>query len=140
MDIKFISYDDGIDKPRYIRKAVFVEEQGVPVEEEMDRFDRIATHILIFDETVPVGTGRVFKDRDRWYIGRVAVLRENRGRGIGRLIMEKLISFARERGASGIFVHAQINAMDFYRNLGFDETGPVFMDAGIPHREMYRPL
>jgi predicted GNAT family N-acyltransferase len=140
MDIKFVSYDEGIDKAYYIRKAVFIEEQGVPPEEEIDEHDRRATHILVFDKGVPVGTGRLFKEKERWYIGRVAVLRESRGKGIGRLIMEKLTAFARDHGAKRIFVHAQISVMDFYRNLGFTEQGAKFMDAGIPHKEMFREL
>lgn len=140
MDIRFVSYDEGIDKVFYIRKVVFVEEQGVPFEEEIDEQDKQATHILVFDEGVPVGTGRVFNDKEHWYIGRVAVLRECRGKGIGRLIMEKLTAFAKEHGAKRIFVHAQTNVMDFYRDLGFIEQGLEFMDAGIPHKEMYREL
>jgi predicted GNAT family N-acyltransferase len=140
MDIRFVSYDEGIDNAFYIRKVVFVEEQGVPLEEEIDTYDKTAVHILVFDEGVPVGTGRVFMDRGQWYIGRVAVLRESRGKGIGRLIMEKLTAYAREHGAQRIIVYAQIDVMDFYRDLGFTEQGPEFMDAGIPHKEMYREL
>jgi predicted GNAT family N-acyltransferase len=140
MDIRFLSFDEGIDKVFYIRKTVFVEEQGVPIEEEIDTLDRLATHILIYDEGVPVGTGRVFMERGQWYIGRVAVLRESRRKGIGRLIMEKLISFARARGAQNIIVHAQTNVLAFYQNLGFIAQGPEFMDAGIPHKEMRKEL
>ncbi len=140
MDIKFLSYEEGIDKAFYIRKVVFVEEQGVPLQEEIDKHDEQAIHILVFDGGVPVGTGRVFKDGEQWYIGRVAVLRESRGKGVGRLIMEKLIARARERGAKSVFVHSQMSAMDFYRKLGFAEQGQEFMDAGIPHKEMYRAL
>lgn len=140
MDIKFLSYDDGIDSALYIRKVVFVEEQGVPLQEEIDAHDQRATHILVFDGSVPVGTGRVFKHKDRWYIGRVAVLKESRGKGIGHLIMEKLMAVARERGAKRVLVYSQISVMDFYRNLGFAEQGPEFIDAGIPHKEMYREL
>jgi predicted GNAT family N-acyltransferase len=70
----------------------------------------------------------------------VAVLKESRGKGIGRLIMEKLTAFAREHGAHCIYVHAQVDAVEFYRNLGFAEQGSIFMDAGIPHKEMSREL
>lgn len=140
MDIKLLSFNQGIDKIFYIRKTVFVEEQGVPIEEEIDEQDRLAIHILVFDEGVPVGTGRVFEIEKQWYIGRVAVLRENRGKGIGRLIMEKLITYAKEQGASRVFVHAQTNTMNFYRDLGFTERGAEFMDGGIPHKEMFKEL
>lgn len=140
MDIRFITYDEGLDKVFYIRKVVFVEEQGVPPEEEIDEQDKTATHILVFDSGVPVGTGRVFEKEEQWYIGRLAVLRESRGKGIGRLIMEKLTAFAREKGAKRITVHAQTNVIDFYRILGYQEQGQEFMDAGIPHKEMYRVL
>ncbi|TES93568.1 MAG: GNAT family N-acetyltransferase [Candidatus Cloacimonadota bacterium] len=140
MEIKFLTYDDGIEDVFRIREKVFVEEQAVPIEEEIDATDKISTHILIFDKGIPVGTGRVFEKNGKWYIGRVAVINEQRGKGIGKLIMKKLMGFANKRGAKRIFIHSQTYICDFYRNLGFTEHGSEFMDAGIPHIEMHKDI
>jgi predicted GNAT family N-acyltransferase len=120
-----------------IRFAVFVEEQGVPRELEMDEHDRECAHALALDGTQAVGTGRLLPDG---HIGRMAVLKEWRGRGIGGLILEKLIEAARARGDREVVLAAQVHAIPFYRRHAFEILGAVYEEAGIPHQDMRRAL
>ena len=120
-----------------IRFEVFVEEQGVPSEIELDEMDALCVHALAFEEGRAVGTGRLLPDA---HIGRMAVLEGWRGRGIGGLILEALIAKARERGDRKVFLSAQVHATEFYARHGFRAVGEVYEEAGIPHRAMERAL
>jgi predicted GNAT family N-acyltransferase len=120
-----------------IRFAVFVEEQGVPPEIELDEMDERSIHALAFEEEEPVGTARLLPDG---HIGRMAVLKEWRGRGIGGLILNTLVEQARSRGDREVALSAQVRAAGFYRAHGFVEQGAEYLDAGIPHRDMRRRL
>ena len=118
-----------------IRYAVFVEEQGVPVEMELDVHDPASLHALAFDGATALGTGRLLPDA---HIGRMAVRREFRGRGVGSALLERLCEAARERGHREVVLSAQVHALDFYRAHGFEPYGAVYQDAGIPHQDMRR--
>lgn len=116
--------------------AVFVREQGVPREIELDRDDRLAVHFLARLRGKPVGTARVVLRGGTAKIGRMAVLKRYRGKGIGRALLRRALVFASRRGAHRIFLHAQLPVVGFYEKLGFFAVGPVFEEAGIPHRRM----
>lgn len=116
-----------------IRLEVFVEEQRVPAEIEMDANDAVSVHALAYDDGKVVGTGRLLPDG---HIGRMAVLREHRARGVGGAILVRLIAEARRRGLREVVLSAQTHAREFYRKHGFAPCGGVFMEAGIPHQEM----
>ena len=120
-----------------IRFSVFVEEQGVPREMEVDQADAYSIHAVAFDDTEPVGTGRLLPDG---HIGRMAVLKARRGRGIGGQLLHRLMDHARERGDRQIVLSAQVHASAFYRAHGFMEEGPEYLEAGIRHRDMRRGL
>lgn len=120
-----------------IRTTVFVEEQGVPVEIEMDDKDAASVHAIAYVDGRAVGTGRLLPDG---HIGRMAVLKESRGGGVGGAILERLVDEARRRGMKEVALSAQTHALGFYRKHGFREAGPVFEEAGIPHQEMRRVL
>ncbi|BFN37252.1 GNAT family N-acetyltransferase [Fidelibacter multiformis] len=125
-----------------IRYEVFVEEQKVPVEEEIDRFDPLSLHILVHLKTrngvyEPVATGRLIPDG---HIGRIAVLKGYRGRGIGLLMMEILEKKAMDKGISTVELDAQLQALPFYEKAGYIAYGGVFMDAGIQHKKMKKIL
>jgi predicted GNAT family N-acyltransferase len=120
---------------RRIRDIVFVDEQRVPVELEHDEHDAVAMHVLAFDGTQPVGTGRILADGR---IGRMAVLASHRGRGLGRAILEALIGIAEQQGMRTVWCNAQCHALAFYEGFGFVAEGPVFLEAGIEHRRMTR--
>ncbi|MBB3140270.1 GNAT family N-acetyltransferase [Halomonas organivorans] len=116
-----------------IRRVVFIEEQAVPREEEWDGRDPQCVHFLALADGRTVGTARLLPDG---HIGRVAVLAEARGLGIGLALMKAAIIAARRRGFSTVELAAQTHALAFYERLGFQAHGETFLDAGIPHRNM----
>lgn len=116
-----------------IRHEVFVDEQRVPVELELDEFDAISLHVLARDGDTAIGTGRLLPDS---HIGRMAVRRTARGAGIGSLLLQALMQQARQRGDSAVLLHAQCSARGFYERHGYAPEGTVFMDAGIEHIAM----
>lgn len=120
-----------------IRRVVFIEEQRVPIEEEWDGRDPECRHFLALLDGTPVGTARLLPDA---HIGRVAVLREARGQGIGEALMAAAIATARRDGHACVELAAQTQALAFYERLGFEAFDAEFMEAGIPHRNMRLPL
>ena len=123
---------------RRVREQVFINEQKVPVALEWDANDAVSRHVVAYDTTgVAVGTGRLLPDG---HIGRMAVLPEWRGKGVGRALLERLLESAQIAGQQHLVLHAQTQAEEFYRRLGFAQTGAPFMEAGIPHVLMQRSL
>lgn len=121
-----------------VRDEVFVREQGVPLELERDGEDPACTHVIARDASgSPVGTGRITPGGR---IGRMAVLRAWRGRGVGDAMLRALLDHARERGLGEVQLHAQAQAIGFYSARGFFPTGGRFQEAGIEHQAMRRPL
>ncbi len=121
-----------------IRRAVFVDEQKVPAELEIDEWDPRSLHALARDETGrAVGTARLLPDG---HIGRIAVLRAARGTGVGTALVEAMLQAARKRGLTEAALSAQTHAVAFYRRLGFAEEGEPYDDAGIAHIAMRRRL
>jgi predicted GNAT family N-acyltransferase len=123
-----------------IRRRVFIEEQHVPEEIELDADDSRAIHALALEDGRPVGCGRMLYREEYVKIGRMAVVRERRGTGVGRRVLEFLIESARRHGAKRAVLDAQLHAEGFYRKQGFIPIGEVFEEAGIPHRRMERAL
>ena len=121
-----------------IRRRVFQDEQGVPAEEEFDADDDRAVHVLASIGSTPVGTGRVVFHPAYAKIGRMAVLKQHRRRGVGRALMEALITVAADHHCTQLVLHAQVQAIPFYNALGFHAVGDEFEEAGIPHRRMER--
>ena len=117
-----------------VRYAVFVEEQKVPAEIELDEFDPVSLHALAFDPAGRVvGTGRLLPDG---HIGRMAVLPQARGIGAGSALLKALMQAARARGGREVALSAQTHAIPFYERFGFVAEGEEYDDAGIPHRMM----
>ncbi len=127
-----------------VRMTVFVEEQAVPAEEELDAYDLTSVHFMlraITDESGAVGTARLIdKGHGVAKIGRVAVLKEHRGRGVGLELMRHTERYARASGYTEMVLEAQCHAIPFYEKLGYVAEGPVFLDANIEHRVMRRSL
>lgn len=120
-----------------IRKQVFIVEQRVPPELEVDEYDPLAHHVLLFIEQAPIATGRV---TIMGHIGRIAVLKPHRHQGYGRQIILKLEQLAASVGMKQVELGAQIQALNFYEKLGYLAVGEIFMDAGIEHRKMTKLL
>ena len=136
--VRVCNWDDARPEARRIRELVFVQEQGVPLELEMDDQDARCDHALAHaSDGAAVGTGRLLPDG---HIGRMAVLKNWRGKGVGALLLLALIEQARQRRHARVRLNAQVYAAGFYRRYGFEVSGPEFMDAGISHVPMQREL
>jgi len=136
--IELMDWEKAREEATRIRFAVFVEDQLVPAEIEMDEMDAQCLHALAYSaDGEAVATGRLLPDG---HIGRMAVLKEWRGQGIGGEILERLTAAARERGDAEVALSAQTHALEFYRRHGFIEQGEVYEEAGIPHQAMRRKL
>ena len=118
-----------------IRFEVFVGEQGVPRDIELDQHDALSLHALAFEQEKAVATARLLPDG---HIGRMAVLKPWRGQGIGGAILHRLMAAARARGDREVVLAAQVQAVPFYKAHGFVETGAQYLEAGIPHQDMRR--
>ncbi|WP_426054236.1 GNAT family N-acetyltransferase [Janthinobacterium sp. PSPC2-1] len=117
-----------------IRFEVFVDEQKVPAEIELDDMDAVCLHAVAYDEAgKAIGTGRLLPDG---HIGRMAVRQPGRGTGVGGAILTLLMEKARERGDAAVVLNAQTVAAPFYARHGFVQLGEVFEEAGIAHVEM----
>ena len=130
------SFDDDRDAIYGIRREVFVIEQAVPEKIEIDEFDARARHVLAWAGGQPVGTGRITVENEMGRIGRMAVLRDWRGHGVGRAILEALVAEGSAMGMERLVLSAQCHAIPFYEKSGFAAEGPVYEEAGIEHRRM----
>ncbi|WP_100330613.1 GNAT family N-acetyltransferase [Bacillus xiapuensis] len=136
MKVKTIRNDQERNIAFDIRKRVFVEEQQVPLELEIDEHEEKAVHFLLYNGEQACGAGR-FRIADG--IGkaeRICVLPDARGKGSGRLIMEAIEEYAKEHGVPAVKLGAQIHAIPFYERLGYTVISDEFLDAGIPHKMM----
>lgn len=136
--IQLMTWSDALPLARAVREKVFIEEQDVPRELEWDEWDERSDHAVALDgRSNAIGTARLLPvGCIGGRIGRMAVLRPWRGRGVGAALLEALLQLARERGMPEVTLHAQTHAAGFYRKFGFDTRGDEFLEAGIPHVEM----
>lgn len=132
----FISGSEDLSEPFAIRREVFIEEQGVPEEEEYDGFEAGALHLMVYVDEAPAATGRIWHSGEGFRIGRLAVKKEFRGQKIGDLALRLLIYKAFSSGAEVLNISAQTYIMPFYRKFGFKEYGEEYMEAGIAHWAM----
>ncbi|AQS56384.1 GNAT family N-acetyltransferase [Novibacillus thermophilus] len=136
VSVKKITSEDKSDA-FCVRRRVFVEEQRVPMELEIDEYEDEATHFVAYIDGEPVGTARLrWKDHLTVKAERVAVLKPYRGNGVGKLLMQALEEEARRKNATSIQLHAQIQAQQFYERLGYKAYGDLFFDADIEHIAM----
>ncbi len=132
-------WSEARDAAYAIRYAVFVEEQGISAELEIDDYDPIAEHALAYVDNQCVATARIYLDEQgpsKAKIGRMAVLREFRGQGIGTALLGESIRAGMMQGASIFELHAQQSAVPFYAKLQFKPDGAIFDEVGIPHQCM----
>lgn len=125
-----VSYDTYQVVIHSIRHAVFVYEQSIPHNCEIDKYDPVSYHVLAWHQGRAVGTGRLTPNGR---IGRVAVCQPLRRKGIGQRIMYELLEIAKEQSHQTVFLAAQCHAIPFYEKLGFFQDGPIFDEFGIQH-------
>lgn len=134
VQIRLLAWEFARSLAMPIREAVFVEEQGVPIEIEMDEFDPVCVHALaMIDTGQAIGTGRLLPDG---HIGRMAVLKVWRGKGVGATLLDALLRRAIDQGFERAMLNAQSHAKAFYERAGFVVEGDPFLEAGIPHVAM----
>ena len=131
------TWSQAISEALPIRTAVFIREQGVPEDLELDEFDENADHALAYIGLACVGTARLIQLGDgKGQIGRMAVLEPYRRRGIGAELLYALMDHGKAHEISALKLHAQVLAIPFYEKLGFQAYGDIYDEAGIPHRNM----
>lgn len=124
-----------------LRRTVFIEEQRVPEDREIDGLDDSALHLLATQDGQPIGSARILLDGETGKIGRVCVLPQARGTGLGAALIRAALDVLRvQPGITRAKLGAQTHALGFYEKLGFTAYGLVYDDAGIPHRDMTRDL
>lgn len=139
---KWMNGTDDISEAIKIRLDVFCTEQGCPPYIELDALDPYALHLVVYDSGAPVATGRIVVkvslEGARFYLGRIAVLKEHRGKKLGDFVVRLLIRKAYSLGGYKQYLHAQVQAKGFYERLGFREYGEPFMEDMLPHVCMER--
>jgi len=133
---------DGDRKDAYaVRFTVFVEEQGVDPEIEVDEYEDDATHFVAYHDGEPVGAARLREPEPGvGKVERLAVLKSHRGEGLGRQLMEAVEREAERWGLERLTLHGQLRVADFYEHLGYEQVSDEFDEAGIPHVEMEKSI
>lgn len=132
------SWDADAAKLGAIRRAVFIDEQGVPESLEWDEHDAVSRHFLALDSVGrPIGCARLLPDG---HVGRMAVLREWRGQGLGDALITAAVAAARRQRNPAVHLSAQTHAAGFYARHGFVALGVEYEEAGIPHVAMVKTL
>lgn len=140
MTVTIVSDKNQLEDAFSVRKKVFVEEQMVPLEEEIDQFEDTATHFVLYKEGKPTGAGR-FRVVDGYgKVERICVLKEARKSGAGKEIMKQIEKFATDKGLEKLKLNAQTHAIPFYEGLGYEVVSDEFLDAGIPHKTMIKKI
>lgn len=138
MEFTYKLYDHLHSDCRYIREEVFVQEQGFVY--EFDDIDEVATHMVMYADGKPAATGRLFCQDGVWYIGRIAVLPEHRGKAFGSRVMRFLEEEAARRGAKSVTLAAQCRAAGFYEKNGYAQTNDFHDEEGVPHVMMTKDI
>ncbi len=143
MEVKSTTDLDSQDHHDSVQKSthVLVEEQHVPANLEVDADEGKATYFVVYDAGLPVATARILPEGTGYHVQRVAVEKAYRKHGLGKMVLNAIIAYAREQNVAFLKLGAQLQAIGFYKTLGFQLTDqPEFLDAGIRHREMQLQL
>ena len=136
LKVEIVKWIDGYAPLSMIREKVFIEEQKVMSQLEWDGKDEEAIHFLAYQDEKAIGCARAFVIKNHMQLGRMAVLKEYRNKGIGSFLIEKAITTAKLNQLSKISISAQCHAIDFYKKFGFEVTSEIYLDAGISHQDM----
>jgi len=140
LNVQQVSTKEQLEDAFKVRQEVFVNEQKVPVEEEIDQFEDEAIHIVLYDERTPVGAARLRILDGIGKLERICVLSSCRGKGAGKQLVDKLEEIASSEGVKKFKLNAQTHAIPFYERLGYKTISDIFMDAGIPHVSMIKEV
>lgn len=139
--VQIVSNEKQLKDAFFVRKKVFVEEQGVPLSLEVDEYDETASHFVVYHQEQAIGAGRIRETTPQvGKVERVCILPDYRGLHLGKQIMQALESHGIQLQFDKIVLNAQSHAIPFYESIGYHITSPEFLDAGIPHRAMEKNL
>ncbi|MBM4764274.1 GNAT family N-acetyltransferase [Bacillus sp. B15-48] len=140
MNVKVVTNDQELNDAFSVRKTVFVGEQNVPEEEEIDQYEQEATHFILYANGEPAGAGRFRIVDGLGKIERICVLKTLRGTGAGSALMAAIEKQAQTKGIPALKLNAQTHAIPFYSRLGYEVISEEFLDAGIPHKTMKKKI
>lgn len=140
MNVKIVESEQELQQAYDIRMIVFVEEQNVPPEEEIDDLEGSAIHFIGYDHENPVAASRLRFVEEYGKLERICVLKEARGKSFGKEIIQAMEKVVQEKGFKKAKLNAQTHAEGFYQKLGYHTISGEFMDAGIPHVTMIKEL
>lgn len=137
---KFRSFETLPDDAAAIRETVFCKEQGF--EREFDEIDARATHLLLYVDNRPAAVCRYYREdgKNAWHIGRIAVLKEFRGLGLGAKILQESERLIQDAGGKIAIIGGQTRVAEFYRKMGYEDTGEEYLDEGCPHVRLSKKL
>ncbi|MBS8263133.1 GNAT family N-acetyltransferase [Mesobacillus boroniphilus] len=140
MEVKIVNNEQELADAFEVRKTVFIHEQNVPEEEEIDQFESDSVHFVLYDDGKAAGAGRFRVLDGIGKVERICVLKENRKTGAGVAVMNKIEDYAKSQGISTLKLNAQTHAIPFYSKLGYETVSEEFLDAGIPHKTMKKSI
>ncbi|KLV26132.1 GCN5-like N-acetyltransferase [Niallia circulans] len=141
MEVVIVKTDKELKDAFYVRQTVFVQEQNVPIEEEIDAYEEDSVHFVLYDDDKkPIGAGRYRTFDEYGKVERICILSTNRKGGAGKAVMNKIEEYALNNGAPALKLNAQTQAIPFYSKLGYEVISDEFLDAGIPHKTMIKHL
>ncbi|GHH98442.1 GNAT family N-acetyltransferase [Neobacillus kokaensis] len=138
MTVKVVESQQELEDAYSVRRVVFVEEQHVPIEEEIDQYEEDSVHFVMYNNGLPIGAGR-FRVIDGFgKVERICVLKNARKHGAGKAIMDSIEAYAVDSSIHKLKLNAQTHAVPFYEKIGYKVISNEFMDAGIPHKTMMK--
>lgn len=137
LEIKKVNNKDDLEKVIDIRKNVFIKEQNVPLDIEIDGLDPEAEHFIVYLGNEPIGCARIRANRNSAKLERIAIIKRYRGKGFGTKLTNFLIDYCKKKDFQEIILHSQTYVSDFYKKIGFKPSGKTFFEADIEHMEMY---
>lgn len=138
MTFKIVENQQELEDAFSIRRTVFIDEQNVPAEEELDQHEDEATHFVLYHEGSPIGAGRFRFVNGYGKVERICVLKEARKTGAGKKIMMGIEDYALDQDIHKLKLNSQTHAIPFYSGLGYEVVSEEFLDAGIPHKTMIK--
>lgn len=140
MEVRIVETEQELADAFDVRRTVFVDEQNVPEEEEIDQHESEAVHFVLYNEGKAAGAGRFRVLDGIGKVERICVLKENRKSGSGVAVMNKIEEYAKTQGITTLKLNAQTHALPFYSRLGYETISEEFLDAGIPHKTMKKTI
>jgi len=140
VEVRIVETQQELEDAFDVRRTVFVDEQNVPEEEEIDQHESEAVHFVLYNEGKAAGAGRFRVLDGIGKVERICVLKEHRKTGAGVAVMNKIEEYAKTQGITTLKLNAQTHAIPFYSRLGYDTVSEEFLDAGIPHKTMKKTI